>query len=193
MKTLQELVENYKQNSTEELFNEILENSKKIFHSVLHRQGVFSKNKDYEEIYSLLQFALYRTLNKYDINKNTKFTTYLYSTLANEVKLFYRTQGKHKESNTSMYTVITQDTDKVELWELLEDEDSLSSYNNIEHRDTISKFLNQLSELDKKIFIGYYFNDKKQKEIGNELNLKQITICRRMQRAIERYRIKNKI
>ena len=53
-----------------------------------------------------------------------------------------------------------------------------SSFNNIEQKDFINKFMETLNELEVKIFKDRFFLDKTQSVIAKELDISQMTVSR---------------
>ena len=61
-------------------------------------------------------------------------------------------------------------------------------FSKIENNDFLKRSMNKLNEVEKKIFIDRYFNDKTQVVIAKELNISQMTVSRIEKRIIEKMR-----
>lgn len=61
-----------------------------------------------------------------------------------------------------------------------------SSFGNIEQKDFINKFMENLNELELKIFKERFFLDKTQSAIANELEISQMTVSRIERKIIEK-------
>ena len=63
-----------------------------------------------------------------------------------------------------------------------------SSFNNIEQKDFVNKFMESLNELEVKIFKDRFFLDKTQSTIAKELEISQMTVSRLEKKIVEKLR-----
>ena len=63
-----------------------------------------------------------------------------------------------------------------------------SSFNNIEQKDFVNKFIETLNELEVKIFKDRFFLDKTQSTIAKELEISQMTVSRIEKKIVEKLR-----
>ena len=63
-----------------------------------------------------------------------------------------------------------------------------SSFNNIEQKDFVNKFMESLNELEVKIFKDRFFLDKTQSTIAKELEISQMTVSRIEKKIVEKLR-----
>ena len=63
-----------------------------------------------------------------------------------------------------------------------------SSFNNIEQKDFVNKFIETLNELEVKIFKDRFFFDKTQSVIAKELEISQMTVSRLEKKIVEKLR-----
>ena len=61
-----------------------------------------------------------------------------------------------------------------------------SSFNNIEQKDFVNKFMESLNELEVKIFKDRFFLDKTQSTIAKELEISQMTVSRIEKKIVEK-------
>ena len=61
-------------------------------------------------------------------------------------------------------------------------------FSKIENNDFLKRSMKKLNEVEKKIFVDRYFNDKTQVVIAKELNISQMTVSRIEKRIIEKMR-----
>lgn len=129
-------------------------------------------NEDKEEIVSEVFFILWKNENKLDINKY--LSSYISGITRNVVKEYLR---KVKVNfNISDY------------------ENSLYSYdeinflnNSVGEISKIEKKLENMKEIDKKIFLDFYYSFKSIKDIAKEQKISEFSVKQRL------YRIRNKI
>lgn len=129
-------------------------------------------NEDKEEIVSEVFFILWKNKHKLDVNKN--LSSYIAGVTRNLVKEYLRK--------------IKIDVD------ISDYENNLYSYDKIDFLDTeiqeirnIEKKLETMKEIDKTIFLDFYYSSKSIKDIAIEHNISEFRVKQRL------YRIRNKI
>ncbi len=129
-------------------------------------------NEDKEEIVSEVFFILWKNKHKLDVNKN--LSLYIAGVTRNLVKEYLRK--------------IKIDVD------ISDYENNLYSYDKIDFLDTeiqeirnIEKQLENMKEIDKTIFLDFYYSSKSIKDIAIEHNISEFSVKQRL------YRIRNKI
>lgn len=129
-------------------------------------------NEDKEEIVSEVFFILWKNKNKLDINKH--LSSYLAGITRNVVKEYLRKVKVNfdiSDYENSLYSY-----DKINF---LED--------NIEEICKIEKKLENMKEIDKTIFLEFYYSSKSIKDIAKEQNISEFNVKQRL------YRIRNRI
>ena len=129
-------------------------------------------DEDKEEIVSEVFFILWKNKHKLDVNKN--LSSYIAGVTRNLVKEYLRK--------------IKIDVD------ISDYENNLYSYDKIDFLDTeiqeirnIEKKLETMKEIDKTIFLDFYYSSKSIKDIAIEHNISEFSVKQRL------YRIRNKI
>ena len=64
--------------------------------------------------------------------------------------------------------------------------DNDQSYNDIDYKDFVEKFIETLNELEVKIFKGRFYLEKTQSALAKELDISQMTISRLERKIIEK-------
>ena len=129
-------------------------------------------NEDKEEIISEVFFILWKNMNKLNINKY--LSSYIAGITRNVVKEYLR---KIKVNfDISDYENSLYSYDKIDLLD-----------NSIEEISKIEKKLKNMKEIDKKIFLDFYYSSKSIKDIANEQKISEFSVKQRL------YRIRNKI
>ena len=129
-------------------------------------------NEDKEEIISEVFFILWKNKHKLDINKS--LSSYIAGITRNLVKEYLR---------------------KIKINVDISDyENSLYGYDKIDFLDTniqeirhIEKKLENMKEIDKTIFLFFYYSSKSIKDIAKEQKMSEFSVKQRL------YRIRNKI
>lgn len=129
-------------------------------------------NEDKEEIISEVFFILWKNENKLDINKY--LSSYIAGITRNVVKEYLR---------------------KVKVnFDISNYEDSLYSYdeinflnNSVGEISKIEKKLENMKEIDKKVFLDFYYSSKSIKDIAKKYSISEFSVKQRL------YRIRKKI
>ena len=129
-------------------------------------------NEDKEEICSDVFLILWKNTYKLDINKI--LSSYIAGITRNVVKDYLK---KNKIFyNLSDYKNDLYSYDNIELLD-----------NSIEEISNIEKKLDNMKEIDKRIFLDFYYFSKSIKDIAKEQNITEFSVKQRL------YRIRNKI
>ena len=129
-------------------------------------------NADKEEIASDVFFILWKNTYKLDINK--VLSSYIAGITRNVVKDYLK---KNKMLyDISDYENSLYSNDKIELLD-----------NKIEEISRIKRKLDNMKEIDKEIFLDFYYSSKSIKDIAKEQNITEFSVKQRL------YRIRNKI
>ena len=129
-------------------------------------------DEDKEEIVSEVFFILWKNKNKLNINKY--LSSYIAGITRNIVKEYLR---KIKNNlDISDYENTLYSYDRINFFD-----------NNIEDIRKIEKTLENMKEIDKKIFIDFYYSSKSIKDIAKVQKISEFSVKQRL------YRIRNKI
>lgn len=128
--------------------------------------------EDKEEICSDIFYILWKNTYKLDINKT--MSSYIAGITRNIVKDFLK-------KNMILYDISDYENnlysyDKIELLD-----------NNIEEISKIERKLDNMKEIDRRVFLDFYYYSKSIKDIAKERNITEFSVKQRL------YRIRNKI
>lgn len=129
-------------------------------------------NEDKEEIISEVFFILWKNKEKLDINKY--LSPYIAGITKNVTKEYLRKIKINfdiSDYENSLYCY-----DKINIFD-----------NNIEKISKIENRLKEMKEIDKKVFLDFYYSSKSIKDIAKEQNISEFSVKQRL------YRIRNKI
>lgn len=129
-------------------------------------------NEDKEEIVSEVFFILWKNKSKLDINKD--LSSYIAGITRNIVKEYLR---KIKINfDISDYENSLYSYDKIDIFD-----------NSVEEISKITGKLENMKEIDKKVFLDFYYSSKSIKNIAKEQKISEFSVKQRL------YRIRNKI
>ena len=141
--------------------------------TVINNMAKDNLNKeDKEEIISEVFFILWKNNKKLDYNK--ALSSYIAGITRNVVKEYLRTIKVN--CNISEYENNLYSYDKIDIID-----------NEIEEINKIEKKLKNMKEIDKAIFLDFYYSSKSIKDIAKEKNISKFSVKQRL------YRIRKKI
>ena len=129
-------------------------------------------HEDKEEIVSEVFFILWKNKNKLDINKY--LSSYIAGITRNVAKEYLRKTRLNfdiADYENSLYSY-----DKIDFFD-----------NSVEEISKIEKKLEKMKEIDKKVFLDFYYSSKSIKDIAKEQKISEFSVKQRL------YRIRNKI
>lgn len=134
-----------------------------------------------EDLFQVAFLGMTKAFTAYNADKNILFMTYLATVVNNELKMFNRKEEKHVDVDSLDKPILSQKLDKenLSLIDLVADKTNYEdrSIFNVTYKE-ITAIIENLNERDKKIIKEFYFNNKTQKQIGEEIGLKQSYISR---------------
>lgn len=151
----------------------------------------FLSNNDGEELFSNGIIGLMKAVDKFDISKNLKFSTFASKCIENEMLTFIKKNKKHRKvymqdsicfDNEGNFLTYEDCVDmSVDIEDVLE--------NNM-YRDMIKNSISKLNDTDRFIICAQYgfcgIPEMTQKDIGEKLNLSQSYVSRRQQVILDK-------
>ncbi len=136
-------------------------------------------NPEYrEDLYQEGCIGLWRGMRNYDESKGTHIASFLYHTIkCDMLKFVTRYCKKHNMLNTISLNYTWSDSENNTLGDTLQ-----SEYVEINELKILSEKLSKSNVKDIRPIMKLHLKGKKQSDIGKELNMSQMTVCRRMQK-----------
>ncbi|UMZ73919.1 sigma-70 family RNA polymerase sigma factor [Natranaerofaba carboxydovora] len=91
------LIKQWRIEGDEKAREELIKSNEALVHSIIKR---FKGKLDYEDLFQLGMIGLIKAIDRFDINKNVKFSTYAVPVIIGEIKTFLRDNNKLKISRT---------------------------------------------------------------------------------------------
>lgn len=166
----------------------IRSNIKLVIHRVLKKFNNTPYDKD--ELISIGIIGLIKSLEGFDMAKNTKYITYACRCIDNEILMFLRKSKRHLNVE-SIYTENPMCDSNLTIEDTLYDknENIEEKYENKESIIEIQKIINKLSEKERKIISMYFGINNKihtQKEIFEIFNVSQPTISKMKNKILKK-------
>lgn len=153
---------------------------------------------DKKELVSIGLIGLIKSVDTYDLTKNSYFSTYATKCIVNEILLFIRTEKKHFNDESINKVLEFDENTDITLEDMLTDE-TVNLTHNYEEKElyfALRKLVNQLPERDKEIiFLHFGFNNQKpltQKELASKYNITQSYVSRIITNILKRLAIQLK-
>lgn len=181
---------NFKTKSKHQLF-EIYSNLSDILSKTIFKQYRYNFNLEYKEVKQLTDISLWNILDKYDVSKQVKFTTFAFNKVPFLVKDELRTltKSRRKYSNTMNAKCYIEDANIKDF--LLDDRD----YSEKEKKmiQSIIKILKQsgLPKLSIDIFIKSVLFQEKNETIGAKYNISKSRVsqhCIKIKQYLQDFR-----
>ena len=164
---------NYYKSNNELDLEKIIKDYSNYINTIINNMAKLNLNdEDKEEIVSEVFFILWRNKDKLDYNK--RLSSYIAGITRNIVKEYLRKKQIHFDISDYENSLYSYDN-----LELLND--------NIEEIKKIEKKLETIKEIDRKIFIDFYYSSKSIKDIAKEQKISEFSVKQRL------YRIRKKI
>ena len=164
---------NYYKSNNELDLEKIIKDYSNYINTIINNMAKLNLNdEDKEEIVSEVFFILWRNKDKLDYNK--RLSSYIAGVTRNIVKEYLRKKQIHFDISDYENSLYSYDN-----LELLND--------NIEEIKKIEKKLETIKEIDRKIFIDFYYSSKSIKDIAKEQKISEFSVKQRL------YRIRKKI
>ena len=164
---------NYYKSNNELDLEKIIKDYSNYINTIINNMAKLNLNdEDKEEIVSEVFFILWENKDKLDYTK--RLSSYIAGVTRNIVREYLRKKQIHFDISDYENSLYSYDN-----LELLND--------NIEEIKKIEKKLETIKEIDRKIFIDFYYSSKSIKDIAKEQKISEFSVKQRL------YRIRKKI
>lgn len=168
-------------------------NVKLVFHQVTKKFANVPYDK--KELVSIGIIGLIKSVDTFDISKNTKFSSYAITCINNEVLMFLRKEKKYINTD-SLDRILNIDEKgrEVKIGDIIPDEksDFVSVYENQEVDSIIRNIIEDLPPRDKEIIRLYFgfINDIQltQRQIASKLNISKSYVSKLVRKIVKQIR-----
>lgn len=139
----------------------------------------------YDDILSAAYFGLVKAAKYYNPETGNKFATFAGRCIDNEVLMLLRKLKKHRHVGSLEETLgFDKDGNEMLLEEVVGIDDK--AFEKVWLKDVTEIILNDLPERERHVIVERYFNEKTQRQVGEEMGLSQSYVCRIAARARKR-------
>ncbi|AWZ48430.1 hypothetical protein C3495_06195 [Clostridiaceae bacterium 14S0207] len=151
----------------------------------------------YEELFQIGSIGLVKAANDFDERRNVKFSTYAVFKIRCEILRYFREDKWHIGSREqrvkgeahipySLDSTVKEDDDKGFTFLDLEGTDEFEE--KLQEKIFLEQLILQLDELERKVIIGLFYEEKLQRELAKEFNLSQCEISRLKIKGLKKMR-----
>ena len=139
-----------------------------------------------EDMMQNLKMAMFRAITKFDASRGIALSTYVYIALFHEYKYSFR----DKYLKLSFVNNIVNDSNNKEsdIFDFIADERNIDVDYELDKQDILNKIYKYLDEHEKKykqMFLDYYFNGIKQRQLADKYGLSQAQVSRKLKTIIK--------
>lgn len=134
-----------------------------------------------EDMMQNLKMAMWRAITKFDASKGFTLSTFVYASIYNEYMYSFR--DKYRKFNFVSNEVEDENNKSTSIFDFIEDTRNCNVEEKIDREammNIIYDFLETVEPKHKEMYIDYYFNSIKQKQLSKKYNLSQGQISRKL-------------
>lgn len=167
----------------------MVEDNINLIYFVLKQLNMHSRN-GIDEYFDVGMIGLTKGLQTYTKSKGA-LSTYLVNCIKNEILMEMRNQKANKRNNgIKPISINTPTTDNLTIEDTIKsDFDMLEHTIKKEQIKELKVAIDTLKPIEKRVIIDIYFNNKKQREIREEIGAKQSYVSKVKTRAINKLRV----
>ena len=171
--------------------NKLIEHNLRLVAHIVKKYEAKNKDIDCDDLISIGTIGLIKAVDSYNLNKQTKITTYAARCIENEILMYFRSNKKNNNVISLNDSIgFDKDGNEINLIDVIQDKkpeisDILHNKDNI---DKLNIYLKDLNFREKEIIIKRYglFNQKEQtqKKIAKDLGISRSYVSRIEKRAL---------
>ena len=139
-----------------------------------------------EDMMQNLKIAMFRAIKKFDSTKGFALSTYIYIALFHEYKYSFR--DKHLKMRFVNNLVNDDEGKESDIFDFIPDDRAIDIDYELDKADIMKKIYNYLELCESKykdMFLDYYFNGIKQKQLATKYGLSQGQVSRKLKSIIK--------
>lgn len=139
-----------------------------------------------EDMMQNLKMAMFRAIKKFDSTKGFALSTYIYIALFHEYKYSFR--DKHLKMSFVNNLVNDDEGKESDIFDFIPDNRVIDIDYELDKADIMKKIYNYLELCESKykdMFLDYYFNGIKQKQLATKYGLSQGQVSRKLKSIIK--------
>lgn len=178
-------------NGDKESRNKLIEHNLRLVAHIVKKYEAKDKDIDSDDLISIGTIGLIKAIDSYNLDKQTKITTYAARCIENEILMYFRSNKKNNSViSLNDYIGYDKDGNEINLIDVIQDKspEIIDILHNKENVSKLSIYLKDLNSREKEIIIKRYglYNQKEQtqKKIAKELGISRSYVSRIEKRAL---------
>lgn len=171
--------------------NKLIEHNLRLVAHIVKKYEAKDKDIDSEDLISIGTIGLIKAIDSYNLDKQTKITTYAARCIENEILMYFRSNKKNNSViSLNDYIGYDKDGNEINLIDVIQDKspEIIDILHNKENVSKLNIYLKDLNSREKEIIIKRYglYNQKEQtqKKIAKELGISRSYVSRIEKRAL---------
>lgn len=169
--------------------NKLIEHNLRLVAHIVKKYE--TKDIDNDDLISIGTIGLIKAIDSYNLNKQTKITTYAARCIENEVLMYFRSNKKNNNVISLNDSIgFDKDGNEINLIDVIQDKtiDIIDLLHNKDNIEDLGLYLKNLNSREKEIIIKRYglYNQREQtqKKIAKELGISRSYVSRIEKRAL---------
>lgn len=178
-------------NGDKESRNKLIEHNLRLVAHIVKKYEAKDKDIDSDDLISIGTIGLIKAIDSYNLDKQTKITTYAARCIENEILMYFRSNKKNNSViSLNDYIGYDKDGNEINLIDVIQDKspEIIDILHNKENVSKLNIYLKDLNSREKEIIIKRYglYNQKEQtqKRIAKELGISRSYVSRIEKRAL---------
>ena len=171
--------------------NKLIEHNLRLVAHIVKKYEAKDKDIDSDDLISIGTIGLIKAIDSYNLDKQTKITTYAARCIENEILMYFRSNKKNNSViSLNDYIGYDKDGNEINLIDVIQDKspEIIDILHNKENVSKLNIYLKDLNSREKEIIIKRYglYNQKEQtqKKIAKELGISRSYVSRIEKRAL---------
>ena len=171
--------------------NKLIEHNLRLVAHIVKKYEAKDKDIDSDDLISIETNELIKAIENYNLDKQTKITTYAARCIENEILMYFRSNKKNNSViSLNDYIGYDKDGNEINLIDVIQDKspEIIDILHNKENVSKLNIYLKDLNSREKEIIIKRYglYNQKEQtqKKIAKELGISRSYVSRIEKRAL---------
>lgn len=171
--------------------NKLIEHNLRLVAHIVKKYEAKDKDIDTDDLISIGTIGLIKAIDSYNLDKQTKITTYAARCIENEILMYFRSNKKNNSViSLNDYIGYDKDGNEINLIDVIQDKspEIIDILHNKENVSKLNIYLKDLNSREKEIIIKRYglYNQKEQtqKKIAKELGISRSYVSRIEKRAL---------
>ena len=149
-----------------------------------------------DDLFSIGTIGLIKSVDKFDISKKLRFSTFAGPCIENEILIYLRSYNKQKHWEISLYSPIkkqlsdySQFSEQLKLIDIISEDQKLVDVETHLLMQSLKRVIKYLDDTEKLIIKHLYYKNTSQEELSRRLKMSQSMISRKKSQLLNKLRL----